>query len=559
MMNITSDKPIVQALVQCLTTLGLKHAVISPGSRNAPLIIAFTGNSHFKCYSIVDERSAAYYAMGMARQLNEPVVVICTSGTAVLNLAPALAEAYYQEVPVIAITADRPSEWIDQEDGQTIRQSNIFKNYIKYSCLLPDERTLNALESTYSELKNLMSEVKSFPKGPMHINIPLAEPLYGQVESPENQITEKHDFNFAKKHRDLNIVSELWEKSPKILMVAGVILPDPIINTLINQISRKYNIPVIAAATSNIYGIEIINTPESLITSLKDEELEVLRPDLLITIGRSVISKKLKQFIRKNKPTYHIDIDLNPLVVDTYRCLTHKIMDDIENCLEFILLNCTVKEAGYHSLWIESNKILKERHSMWLENLPWSDFYIYHQLIEKSGLSVDLHLANSTPVRYAELFAKAPQINYYANRGTSGIDGCLSTAAGAALVSGQPTLVITGDVGFFYDSNCFYNNQLPSNLKVVLINNGGGGIFDILPGPKTSPDISYFTTPHSFDAKGICQAFKVKYFKASSKKEFYAIFNKFLDSNECSVLEVETNQTDNSAIYRKYFSVIANC
>jgi 2-succinyl-5-enolpyruvyl-6-hydroxy-3-cyclohexene-1-carboxylate synthase len=555
---ITSNKPIVEHLISFLITIGVKHVFISPGSRNAPLIIAFTGINRFKCYSIADERSAAHYALGMSRQLNEPVAVVCTSGTAVLNLAPALAESYYQEVPIIAITADRPSEWIDQEDGQTIHQQNIFNNYIKHSCHLPDEKQSGSVDTALNELRQLITVVNRFPLGPIHINIPLAEPLYEQVE-----ITDIEPFKFkidpkAQVPGNIELITDLWGKSEKVLLVCGVMLPNDETNLLVGKISEILNIQVIGAATSNISGHKILNTPESLLAMLNEENMEIMRPELLITIGGPVISKNLKQFLRKYKPAHHVDIDLNPLPVDTYRCLTHKIISDAKSVLKFLIEKCRPKAMQYCNLWLNLKSVLFEKHALQMGQLEWCDLYIYYQIIEKWGFKGNLHLANSTPIRYAELFDKKEQINYYANRGTSGIDGCLSTAAGAALATDRPTLIITGDVGFFYDSNCFYNSQLPENLKVIVINNGGGNIFKILPGPKTTPEISYFTTPHKFNARGICQAFGVSYYYANSSKDFLNVLDEFLLCKECSVLEVNTSLVNNPDIYSNYFEKIAN-
>ncbi len=550
--HTSSDKLIVNHIVDKMALMGVRHVVVSPGSRNAPLIVAFAGNKAFKCYSIIDERSASYYALGMARQLRQPVAMICTSGTAVLNYAPALAEAYYQEVPLIAITADRPSEWIDHEDGQTIRQNGIFSNYIKLSCSLPDESDADAVTHSASLLDGFADDFQKFPLGPAHINVPLDNPLYGQTEVDDSPL---RDFCPTMPRCDtFDNVPAIWNDAEKIMVVVGINLPDKHLDNLLLQLAEQKNCVVVAPPTSNIDSCTV-GTPESVIAWMPKEKEADFRPDLLITLGNAIISKELKMFLRRNKPQRHIDVDLNPMPVDTYRCLTDKIIADSHKFVEFLLNNCDAKTCAYRQLWSLAYADAQMRHSQYVANLPWCDFRAHNFIYEKlkqSAEKVILHISNSTPIRYAELYSKLPNADYYSNRGTSGIDGCLSTAGGASLATDNLTLAITGDVGFFYDSNCFYNRHLRKNFKIVLMNNGGGNIFSVLNYIKDTTCAEYFTTPLNFSAQGICQAFGVQHFKAGSADELDIQWQKFIEAEKCALLEIDTHSVDNAEMVRKY-------
>lgn len=548
---IGSKKKNVQLLLQQCYKYGIRRAVISPGSRNAPLIISFTQNELFTCYSIADERSAGFFALGMARELQEAIALVCTSGTALLNYAPALCEAYYQEVPLIVLTADRPAEWIDHEDGQTIRQENIFQNYIKFSTQLSEE---NKNEKQVKKLIEIaLGKALATPFAPVHINLPFAEPLYK---------TEKHTFRKEqkkelcdKKETDFSYLDKAWNNAEKIIIVVGIMPPNSQLNKKIKKLIEQKNIVVIAAATSNIQHSHIIDNPELFFSNLDEEQKKELTPDLLLTFGGAVVSKALKLFLRNNKPKIHIDIDINPRLIDTYRSLTHKIDAHANEVWKHINLNLLPKKTTYQTQFsvvqnIVNAKVFKQKTQL-LNFSDWDVFNHFFAFVKATKKRIHLHLANSTPIRYAELFRSNPLISYYANRGTSGIDGCTSTACGAARVAQNTTVLITGDVSFFYDSNAFWNKHVSNKLKIILINNGGGNIFRILEGSGNSPSLPFFETPHTGNAKKLCEAFGVNYLKAHSLKTFEAQLQKIFRTKKCSVLEVFTNGKESAEIYKE--------
>ncbi len=554
----SSNIKTAQVLVEQCYSFGVKHAIISPGSRNAPLIISFDNHPWFTCYSIPDERSAAFYALGMARQLNKPVAIICTSGTAVLNFAPALTEAYYQGVPLIAITADRPPELIDQEDGQTIRQNSIFNNHIGFSANLSVNNDANSVNKNKLLIKKALSTALGLGvhtnKLPVHINIPFREPLYEtctlKVDKEEIVISSLKKVLTLKQKQKF---AEAWSNSDKVLLISGVSLPNSILEKSLNKLTIEKNIVVIAPPTANINEGNVFTTAEKLFLSITNNEIERFKPDLLITFGGSVVSKAAKIFLRTNNPLFHFDIDVNPTKIDTYNCLTELFNIDTIHVFNFIFKNLEKKNSLYKELWEQKNKKVIATGNKLLSNIAWSDLLVFKLFFENLKTNINLHLANSTPIRYAELFSKHKKANYYCNRGTSGIDGCTSTAAGAAMASDKATVLITGDIGFIYDSNAFWNSNVPNNLKIILINNGGGNIFKIIPGPEQTKQLSkYFETQQQAKAEKICEAFSVDYLSAKNSEQLKNNLSLLIASQKCTVLEVFTPSDESAIILKAY-------
>ena len=547
-----SNKPIVQQLLKKCLKYSVKHVVISPGSRNAPLTISFTNNSLFTCYSIPDERSAAFYALGMAKILNEPVAIICTSGTAVLNYAPALAEAYYQEIPLIAITADRPPEWIDQEDGQTIRQPNIYNNFINYCASLPLGNNEEELSLAKKEIEKAFSKALANKKGPVQINTPFEEPLY-ELEEINLQTEIARNNEFIDDDINFDELIQVWNSSEKILIIAGTMQPDEKLNRIISNLIENKNAVVIAPSYSNLQHEKIIGIPEIIFNTLSKNAKQKLKPDLLISIGGSIVSKATKLFLREFKPDRHFDIDFNEHRVDTYLSLTDKIISSYSKALNYVNLKGQVKSQEYLKsiLNIQEEKLKKS--SSLIQTFENSDIKIYKDILESVDRKIDLHFSNSTPIRYSELFLKNNKINYFSNRGTSGIDGNTSIAGGAAIVSNNQTVLITGDISFGYDSNAFWNKHVPYNLKVVVINNGGGNIFRIISGPSNSNSLEFFETPSTKSTEHFCKTYSIDYIRINAEQNIEQKFKELLDSKSCTVLEIFTDGKASAESYKELF------
>ncbi|HUX54708.1 MAG TPA: 2-succinyl-5-enolpyruvyl-6-hydroxy-3-cyclohexene-1-carboxylic-acid synthase [Williamwhitmania sp.] len=540
---------------------GMEAVVIAPGSRNAPLIAAFTGHGKLECISITDERSAAYFALGMALQTGKPVGIVCTSGTAVLNFAPAIAEAYYQKLPLVVITADRPHERVDQADSQTIRQTNIFGNYIKHSVELPVE-TASDTDLRYSHrlVNEALRAALRADRGPVHINVPLREPLYNPLpEVSQNiMVVEASEPELLLPEEEINLLITRWQAAQKKLIICGFESKNGGLNELLNQLADDPSVVVMAENISNISGEKIIFAPERFIATLTDDEKRDFQPDLLVTIGDSLVSGRVKKYLRQHKPVEHWRIHRTEEMVDTYDSLTHSIVTEPTLLLHHFVGKDVQAESGYASRAAEKETTIRHHHEKLLPTLPFCDFTAFDELLKNLPDGSNLQLSNSTPIRYSQLYATNPQISYHCNRGTSGIDGCLSTAAGAAYAGKQPTTLITGDLAFIYDSNGMWNRQFPSNLKVIVINNGGGNIFRLIESGETMQAARpYFETPHSVDLKSLVSAFGIAFSSCSNMEQFReGIQWLYSNGNNPAVLEVKTDFDINIKTFKDYYKLI---
>lgn len=542
---------------------GVSHAVISPGSRSAPLVLAFTAHENIKCISITDERSAGYYAVGMAQQLNKPVVLICTSGTAVANYAPALAEAFYLKLPLIAITADRPPEWIDQNDGQTIRQKGFFTNIVKGSFETPvetaNEADLRLFHRLVSEAMNLAIDIKH---GPVHINVPLREPLYEPLPSPlgpSNAIIKSEFHGMFAAYDGFQESGMRLDLYKKILLVCGMANPDDALSFQLNELGRSGKAIVIAENLTNTYTGCSVETPDSFIASLTESEKEDIQPELLITVGGPVVSKKLKKYLRAYQPYEHWHADSGVELIDTYQCLSKVFDVPAAEFIRLVLKRIKLDNDGYSALAKPVIDRLAKLHEKFITTAPWSDLTVYHELFMAFPDYSVLHLANSTPVRYSQLFPSREKISYFSNRGTSGIDGCISTAAGAAMVNDNLQIALVGDLAFIYDTNGLWNNHLPKNLRIIVIDNGGGNIFRLIEtSPLIEPIRDFFETPHNVKIKKLCEAFSLNYIHISSADELRGKMKSFFKPKPtAAVMHITTSGDVSAEVFKQYYQFIS--
>ncbi len=565
-----SDKPIVRNLVEICAARGINHVIISPGSRNAPLIISFNEHEQFECLSIPDERVAGYFALGIAQQTRTPVIITCTSGTASLNFAPAIAEAFYQKIPLLIITADRPVEWIHQGEGQSINQREVFANYVLKSYQLPQEPThKDELWSANRMLSEAIDTCYEKGGGPVHINIPFREPLYGQKDYSDEplpliaaHIKPNHFLNPAISES----LQEQWDEAKKKLIVCGL-LPkqQDNLSQLLEEVSRDTSVAVLSETTSNANNpFSFICTIDGILTLLTEEELAAFQPDLLLIIGGSFISKKLKHFLRNYPPSASWYVGEEGYLLDTFQSVDKWISIPVT---DFIAGLTTTKfmedeevidlEEGYRELWQNKYEIVKKHHQHFLDKVQWSDLKAYEIIVNALPDGSNLHMGNSTPVRYLQLFPPNSTIHYNSNRGVAGIDGCTSTAAGAAWVNDQLTVLITGDISFFYDSNAFWHQHLSPNLRVIIINNGGGNIFRYIPGPPTTNQLeTYFETKQNLNAEHIAKTFNIVYYFAEEEKKLKEIVTKFFQSQanqRPAILEIKTDGEVSAAVFRDYY------
>ncbi|MFY7671455.1 2-succinyl-5-enolpyruvyl-6-hydroxy-3-cyclohexene-1-carboxylic-acid synthase [Tenacibaculum sp. MEBiC06402] len=543
-------KQLAQLVISACQYYNIDKVVISPGSRNAPLTIGFANVNEIETFSVVDERAAAFFALGMAQQTKKPVAVVCTSGSALLNYYPAIAEAFYSKIPLLVITADRPKHLIDIGDGQTIRQENVFQNHILYSAnLVEDERELSFNKS---EVMKAIQE-SFLNSGPVHINVPFNEPIYKTVDVLESFDFGQNEIIREERNVDAVKLSEIWNQANRKLVLIGVHDTCEKTQNLINKLNEDPSVLILTETTSNLHHEKNINSIDKLISKLDESGFQKLQPDLLVTFGGMVVSKRIKQFLRKFQPAHHWHID-EQTKMDTYFCLSEfiqkKPVDFFDTIKEFL----KSKDSEYKEFWLNEKYSRNKNHKTFMDSAEYSDLKVVEEILETIPNNSQLQISNSSLIRYAQLFDVSPTFTCYCNRGTSGIDGSTSTAIGAAYAAKKETTLLTGDLSFFYDSNALWNSYIPKSFRIIIINNSGGGIFKIIPGPKSTNALQYFETPHQLTANHLAEMFNFEYLTANTMDELSEnLIHFYQESEKPKILEVFTPSEINDQILTAYF------
>ncbi|WP_340074092.1 2-succinyl-5-enolpyruvyl-6-hydroxy-3-cyclohexene-1-carboxylic-acid synthase [Leptobacterium sp. I13] len=549
---------LAQTVVELCKLKGIEHIVISPGSRNAPLIIGFTEAPFFKTYSIVDERCAGFFGLGIAQQTRKPIALVCTSGSALLNYYPAIAEAFYSDIPMVIITADRPINKIDIGDGQTIRQPDVFSNHILYSGNLKE--SIDAQIHNEKIINEALNKAK-VEKGPVHINVPFEEPLYEIVENSKiaPKIIEPDSLDNEVLKEDTTHFVKAWNASNKKMVLVGSSYPGSIAKSTIDFLVNDTSVNVFTETTSNTHGENFFPGIDKIIAPIEKntEEIAELQPDILITFGGMIVSKKIKAFLRSYQPQYHFHIDKKK-AYDTYFCLTTHFKTTPDKFFQEIIPDLKKVKSDYHNKWTAIKKKREKKHCEYLDKIPFTDLKAYDIVFKTIPENYCLQLSNSSTIRYSQLFNLDTTIKVFCNRGTSGIEGSTSTAVGAAVENNTPTILITGDLSFFYDSNGLWNQYIPKSFRIIVFNNSGGGIFRILPGTKNTNNFdTYFETKHALSAKQLCDMYKIQYMTAkneeSLQKQLKAFYKK---ADQPKLLEIFTPRTVNDKVLLNYFQYL---
>lgn len=535
----------------------MRNVVCSPGSRNAPLVIAMDEHPEMHCLVIHDERCAAFIAMGMSQELNAPVGVVCTSGSAMLNYYPAVAEAYYQRRPLVVISADRPEKWINQGDGQTIVQQGVYEHHIDGTLQLNEDMG----EEVSDQVDSLFSRISGKSKGPIHINVALEEPLYGIVEIPFQATQTNNHTETTLPSLSVEQLTRIREgvQLPKKLILIGQLPKDDYLEQKLLQLAEDPSYAILVENTSNLVSQKWIHCIDRTLALIAAEDEQAFAPDVLITFGGAIVSKRIKAFLRKHRPQMHWKVGFDFPEMNTYEALTDVFQVANGTVVQALIANRTEPAPGtFGAKWKQHDFIAQERAKTYLSNAPYSDLKVMELLLDYIPDGSHFHMANSSVVRYCQLFDPVASIRYFSNRGTSGIDGSVSTAVGAALANKEVLhVLITGDVSFFYDSNALWNNYNIPNLRIFLINNGGGGIFNIIPGPRSAKqNEQYFEARHNHSAEYICKAFGVRYYRADNcstlenqLEEFYT----YDPDGTIKLLEIDTRSVQNHTILDAYF------
>lgn len=539
-------------VVALLKAYSIEHIVLSPGSRNAPLLQAFSQDPYFKCQVIVDERNAAFHAIGIMQKIQKPVAVCCTSGTALLNYAPAVAEAYYQQLPLIVLSADRSPEWIGQMDGQTVPQANVFGSFVKKSVHIPEIQNDND-EWYCNRLINeaLISATKN-EHGPVHINIPISEPLFDYSVTQLPSVRRIHA-PMVKKSVDIHPFADKWNRAKRRMIIVGQQFESEELTKRLEELSEKSDCIILTEHISNCVSPLFVSNFDTLLSVAPMEVKEALKPDLVINFGGHIVSKQLKHVLRANTPHEHWHLSQSGEVVDLFQSLTQAIETDTIDFLSQLATSINQETIhAYNNLWHKYSQCIHEPEN----DTVLTDITITGDFLKQLPKGASLHLANSSVIRNAQLYKLDESIEVYCNRGTNGIESSLPSAIGFASVSDAPTYLVIGDLSFFYAVNALWNIDHIQNLRILLINNGGGGIFHQLPKLNESASIDkYVAAGHNISAKKWAEAANIDYRSVKEINELKKNIIDFTDhkSTKSIMLEIQTHISNNKH-YMLYYN-----
>jgi 2-succinyl-5-enolpyruvyl-6-hydroxy-3-cyclohexene-1-carboxylate synthase len=551
---VISTKKAVQYLHKFCKDLEIQSWVFSPGSRNAPLTLTFCNDDYFDCTSVVDERSAAFIALGKALVQKSYVGISCTSGSAVLNYAPAIAEAFYQKVPMLIVTSDRPQKWIGNGEGQSINQIGVFHNYIVSSYHINES---DSEENILETFENLAVDINNGISGPIHLNLAFDEPLYNSVS--ENPVTVEFKFESESFSEEYNFVEigKQWNQYEKIMVLCGQNSKDEKLDLQLKLINEDPRVVVLTESLSNLSDFKFVNCIDRTLAKV-GEEVDS-KPQLVLTVGEAIVSKKIKKYLRDIQGLQHWHVSENGESTDVFEKLQNVIISPLDSFFRNLVRVIDFESTSlFKSKWLQNSFLAEEKHDQFVSDVQWSDLKVFKILHDLIPDNITLHVGNSSPIRYVQLFNAISSIEVMGNRGVSGIDGCTSTALGYASEIEKINLLIVGDLSFIYDINAFWNNIEKNNLKVVVINNGGGGIFRIIPGPDSTNQLaSRFEVGSNAKIQNLCEAYGMVYFQAANEIQLESSFIQLLNSKTLGVLEVVTPNEINADVLKSYFEYIS--
>ena len=553
----TSDKYSCRCLAAALEAYGVRHVVVSPGSRNSPLIVAIARTPGLQCHMVIDERSAAFFALGIAIETGDPVAIVCTSGSAPLNYAPALAEAYYRRVPLIAVTADRPEEWIDQDDSQTIRQNGALAAVVKKSFDVPVDRGDSSLRRlTTRRISDALMLAETHPRGPVQINVQIDEPLNAMCECLGDE------FRFPKSIQSAPYISAVesqgiadrLNRAKRVIVLAGFMAPDVEFSRLLSSLPSHF--AVLGETTSNIDNERCVTNIDASLRAMTAEEKQLLLDaDIVVSIGGSLISRIIKAELRKHG-TENWYVGFSDCCIDSLLHLTDRIECSPVDFFKCVCPLLKEKNSDYASMWLQVSRRGCKRSADYFASAPWSDFAAMGHLLRSVPCDTLLHISNGTSVRYAQLLAPLKVARMECNRGVSGIDGCTSTAIGAAVASDRPTLLSTGDMSAQYDMAALACTEIPPSFRMAVLNNGGGGIFRFINATRELPEMERFLAADvRLPLRQLADGFGFDYYEAASAEELTACLHSFfVPSGQPAILNIITPAVESADTIRKYFS-----
>lgn len=556
---LDTAKKFCSILFDVLEGKGVRDIVCSPGSRNVPLLLAAAARPGLKKHFVSDERSAAFLGLGISLVSKSPVALVCTSGTAMLNYAPGIAEAYYQGIPLIVISADRPIQWIDQDDSQTLRQDGALDNYVKKSYTIP------ALGDDDPELlwyvdriaNDAIITANSGRKGPVHINIHLSEPLSKKTNfGPHPRLIDSLEADTLSNKEIFKELAVVLAES-KVLLVAGFNQPDSSLQKAISDFSRFPNVAVMAETISNLHLTVGDYSIDSLLTAYPSEYLDQFAPDIVISIGGALVSRKLKEYLRRNSgKTQHWSVGYSHTVSDPFQSLSTRIA--IEPSHFFRSINSYLRKLklqNYKTSWESLRKKALEIKGEFIDGCGWSELKAFDFLLKNIPQNINLFLSNGTAIRYAQIISYSLPHASYCNRGVSGIDGSVSTAVGGAIAYKGQTVIIIGDLSMSYDIGALGLQNVPKNFKIIVIDNQGGGIFRFIPSTSELPEREeYLCQPPRLPLKELAKGYGWNYFEYDDERSLKDNFESFMTSPKKSIMKIICDGTLSASVLKNYMS-----
>ncbi len=555
-----SSKPHINLLTSALHAYGIEHIIVCAGARNGILVHNFNASGHFTLHSAVDERSAAFMSIGMTLATGTPTCVCVTSGSALLGCLPAVTEAYYRQIPILILSADRPAEWIDRLDGQTIHQVD---------ALAPYAKTWN-IEEAFSANEKLLHEALSTlnekPGRPVHINIPISEPLFTLSEQalPAFERTNKERCICTNNAPMLSsdIISRINAAKLPILVIGQY---EEAVCLFLEEIEAKGKLLVLPELLANCKMSWRTAVLEKCLNTMQNdghaEGFHPPHPDLIIHIGLNSVHKRLRTYLRSlHCPV--IRISENGDAIDTFSASSFLSVKSpltlaLQQMSKLIRPHAEVKkwQARLDALHNQSGSkdsslclYTEAERSECAEKLSMASvlqklsFFLNSSPTKK----FTLHLANSSILREACHFFDGGDYPIHCNRGTNGIEGSVSAATGYAIATpSQRSLLLTGDLSFLYDQNGLWSSELNGNLRIMLFNDGGGGIFHHMPALENiSERYSFISAPHSYSAKGTTETFNLTYLSVESGKDLFALIEQwwYISSSRPVILEIFTSR-----------------
>lgn len=560
-------------IARLLHAHGVKHVVVSPGSRNAPLSVAVNRAGVFDIDVVIDERTAGFTALGMAAASGRPVAVMCTSGTALLNLAPAVAEAYYRHVPLIVISADRPAEWIDQDDSQTIRQFRALDNIVKHSYNLPAFTATDNLRWLMNRtINDTVAKAVAAPCGPVHLNVQIDEPLDTMASAPAappRTITMLEPVQEMPRDIAAEVARDLAEAGP-VLIIAGFGAPSSRLNTLLSRLAKLDNVAVMTEAQSNIHlsaGANCVTSIDAVLSALTDAERREMLPATVLTFGGSLLSRMVKQWLRDGAAegkVRHWHVGVSDNAIDCFRCLQRRISMAPEVFFHGLVraAGFLSRPSGYGAKWKTYAAKTAEAKAAYCDSVGWTDLTAMRMLMVAIPQRYNLQLSNGTAVRYAQLFDSSRLHRVDCNRGVSGIDGSTATAIGAAKVCECPTLLVSGDMSAQYDMGALAIPGIPPRFRMAVLNNGGGGIFRFIRSTSSLDELErFFVADVRLPLRQLAEGFGFRYFEVASAAAFKACAREFFadsDDPRPAIMNIITPGGESADTLRRYFTVKIN-